>query len=61
MHTHVGAHTYTVGICLKEIEQGISRAIFPQLSVINDLINSLRVSTWFYVSPKSAKGISETV
>ena len=61
-HTHyLCVHTRAVGIYLKETEQGTSRAIFPELLVINDLIHSLRVSSWFYISPKNATTISETV
>ena len=54
-HTHYPCtHTHAVVIYLKETEQGTSRAIFPELLVINDLIHSLRVSRWFYMSPKNA-------
>ena len=47
-------HTHAMGIYLKETEQGTSRAIFPELSVIDDLIHSLSVSRWFHMSPKNA-------
>ena len=57
MHPPAGAHTQ--GKPMKGNRARLNRAIFPQPSVINDLINSLIVSKWFYMSPKNAKDIGE--